>query len=136
MLVQLGTADQVGNSFQIFKDGQSLHFSFADATGNGGDATAAMDNWQPGEKHLVTTSWGQPGPDGESQVSFYVDGQLAGEQTYKQFQLGSDSVLRIGQNAQNGPSVPGQVNNFSIYNHALAPEQMGTAPAPAAAPSK
>ena len=125
-LVQLGSGDTEANRLEIYKNGQSLNFTFAGSSGDTTDIGAAIDGWQPGEKHLVTATWGQPGPDGQSQASFYVDGKLVGQQSYTgKFEAGNDVPLNIGSDYGDGQTVPGVLSNFKIYKQALAPAQLG-----------
>ena len=128
-LVQLGNVDQAASLFSISKDGQSLHFNFADSEGGGLDANAPINDWQPGDRHLITATWGQPGPDGQRQASFYVDGTLVGQQAYGgTFELGPDSTLRIGTDNRNGTAVPGIFSNFNVYKQALEGSAQPAAP--------
>lgn len=126
-LVQLGNSDTQVNGLEIYKDGQSLHLAFAGGSGDPIDIGTAIDGWQPsGEKHLVTATWGQPGADGQSLVSFYVDGKLAGQQSYSgEFEAGQNLPLNIGSAYGDAPAVPGVFSNFRIYTQALTSQQLG-----------
>jgi hypothetical protein len=129
-LVQLGNSDTNPSGFAITKDGQSLHFIFADNSGATPlDASVSIDGWKPGEQHLVTASWGQSQDGGHSVASFYVDGQLVGQQQYNgQFQIGQGVPLNIGSGYGNPAQVvPGVLNNFKVYNQAPPPWQLGQA---------
>jgi hypothetical protein len=130
-LLSLGTDDAQENRFEIFKDGQSLHFALTDNGGAQVDIGAAIDAWQPGERHLVTATWGQ-GTDGKNQVFFYVDGQLAGQQASDgRFEVPQGVKLGIGSDYGDGQTVPGVLSNFSMYKRTLTPAELGQAPAAA-----
>jgi hypothetical protein len=137
-LVQLGNSDTNPSGFAITKDGQSLHFTFADNSGAAPlDTSIAIDGWKPGEQHLVTASWGQSQDGGHSVASFYVDSQLVGQQQYNgQFQIGQGVPLNVGSGYGDPTQVvQGVLNNFKVYNQAPPPAQLGQAPS-AGGPTK
>jgi hypothetical protein len=120
-LVNLGSGDTQQNRFEIFKDGQSLHLAFADNRGVPSDLSAVIDGWQPGERHLVTATWGQ------GQVSFYVDGNPAGQQSYSgQLDLAKDTRLSIGSGYPDSQTVPGVFLDTHFYKRALGPQEVAT----------
>jgi hypothetical protein len=126
-LMNLGADGSQQNRFEIFKDGQSLHFALVDSTGAQVDIGSTIDGWQPGEQHLVTATWGQTA-DGKNEVLFYVDGKLAGQQTSNgKFEVPQDVRLGIGSDYGDGNTVPGVLSHVNVYKRTLTAAELGGA---------
>jgi hypothetical protein len=82
----ISTPDNAANRVQIARTGDALQFTLAGPNGVASTAAAPVASWHPGERHLVTATWG----GGKTQI--YVDGRLADQQTY-QGQFGGQLVL-------------------------------------------
>ncbi|MFQ5666498.1 MAG: LamG domain-containing protein [Candidatus Binatia bacterium] len=120
-LVQLRTPDVWENRLQIFKNGRYLRFLFTDNTGQERNIATTIDNWEPGQQHKITATWG------EALQSFYVDGHLIGQQTYSgTLDVQPGTPLHIGSDIPNGgPSAGATISQFQVYNRALPPDQIG-----------
>lgn len=118
--VNMHTPNVFGNRMQITKNGQYLRFLMADNTGQEANTGLNISGWQPGERHLVTTTWG------DALASMYVDGQLVGQQTYQgQMQLLPGTSLYIGSDMPGGiPGANGTLSNFQVYNRILPGEEV------------
>jgi hypothetical protein len=126
--VNLGEGDAQQNRFEIFKDGQTLHFAFAANSGGQVDLSAAVESWQPGEQHLVSATWGG------GQVTFYVDGKLAGQQPYSgQLEVGNNVPLTIGSDYVDAATLPGRFSQFHMYKRPLTQEEVAAQAAAIAA---
>ena len=121
-LVQLRNSDQWDNRLQVFKNGKYLRFLLTDSGGIESNVGATIDNWQPGEWHHVTASWG----DGTQ--AFYVDGRLIGQVNLQgQLDVQPGTPLYIGSDVpKGGPSANGALSQFRVYNRALAPGEVAT----------
>ena len=121
-LVQLRNSNQWENRLQVFKNGRYLRFLMTDAAGVESNVGATIDNWQPGEWHHVTASWG----DGTQ--AFYVDGRLIGQVNLQgQLEVQPGTPLYIGSDIpKGGPSANGALKDFRIYNRAALPDDAAT----------
>lgn len=119
-LVNLHTPNMWENRLQITKNGAYLRFLMADNTGKETGAGTNITGWQPGERHLVTATWG------EALASLYVDGQLIGQQTYPgQLTLPPGTPMYIGSDYPGGiPGAQGSLSNFQVYNRLLPGEEV------------
>jgi concanavalin A-like lectin/glucanase superfamily protein len=119
-LVQLREPNRFENQLQIAKNGQFLRFIFADNTGIESGAGYQM-NWQPGENHMVTATWG------EALTTLYVDGQKVGQQPYSgQLEVNPNTPLYIGSDYPGfQPGARGTMSQFQVYNRPLAPQEVG-----------
>lgn len=117
-LVQLRDPNQWQNRIQITKNGQYLRFLFTDNTGIESGAGVAISNWQPGDSHQITATWG------DSVASLYVDGRLAGQGNFDgQFQPQPTTPLHIGSDFPGGqPGAQATMSNFQLYNSVHPPQ--------------
>ena len=108
------------NRLHIAKNGQYLRLLLADNTGHESGASLTISGWQPGERHLVTATWGQ------ALASLYVDGQLVGANTYQgELQIPPGTPMYIGSDVPGGnPGARGSLSNFQVYNRVLPPEEV------------
>jgi Concanavalin A-like lectin/glucanases superfamily len=115
-LVKLRSPNEWENRIEITKNGQYLRFVFADNTGTESGAGISI-NWQPGELHQVTATWG------DALASLYVDGRLVGQSTYSgQLQIPPGTPLYIGSDYPGGqPGARGTMSNIKLYNRVAAP---------------
>lgn len=119
-LVNLRTG-AFANRVQIAKNGQYLRFLLADNTGHESGAGVSIYNWEPGETHLVTATWGQ------ASSSLYVDGQLVGSQSYQgEIQIPPGTPMYIGSDIPGGnPGAGGTLSDFLVYNRPLSQDEIG-----------
>ena len=120
-LLQL-RGDTWENRLQIFKDGPYMRFLFTPDSGTESGAGTNIANWQPGEQHQITTTWGMT-DSGEQMASLYIDGHLAGQQTYQgQLHIQPNTPLFIGSDyAGQGPGAGGSIGSLKIYDHIVPP---------------
>ena len=125
-LVQLSTPNVWENRIEIGKSGDILRFMFFPDSGVESGVGAQISNWQAGDWHQVTTTWG-PDANGVNMLALYVDGNLIGSQPYDgQLQVPSGQPLYIGSNYTGGTAANGAISNFQVYNRALAPSEIAT----------
>lgn len=123
-LVNLETPHIWENHLKIFKNGRFLRFSIWPNTGIESGAAAVIDNWQPGQWHPVTVTYGQDPNTGANMASLYVDGALAGQQPYDGQLEVPQQPLYIGSDMPNGePAAGGSLMNFQAYNRAVTPDE-------------
>jgi len=117
-LVQLRDPNQWQNRIQITKNGQYLRFLFTDNTGVESGAGVAIANWQPGDNHQITATWG------DQVASLYVDGRLVGQGNFDgQFQPQPTTPLHIGSDFPGGqPGAQATMSNFQLYNNVHPPQ--------------
>jgi len=124
-LVQLRTPNVWDNRLQIFKNGRFLRFLLTDNTGQETDSSAPVDNWQPGEQHLVTTTWGRD-ESGQGVTTFYIDGKQVAQRNFDgQLEVPQGTPLYIGSDLPGGGTgARGSLSHFQVYNRPLAPEEV------------
>jgi len=115
----ISTSPGAANSLSVAKDGQYLRFALADSTGLASTAAADINAWQPGQRHLVTTTWGS------GQTLLYVDGKLVDQQAYQgqlqgQLQLSPDSPLHIGSAAGDVAGAGGSLSQLQIQDRVMS----------------
>jgi hypothetical protein len=119
-LVNLRTPNAFANRLQITKNGRYLRFLMADNTGNESGSSMIISDWQAGQSHLVTATWGQ------ALNSMYVDGQLVSSQTYQgDLQIPPGTPMYIGSDYAGGiPGARGSLSNFEVYNRPLTQDEV------------
>jgi hypothetical protein len=119
-LVNVHTPNLFDNRLQITKNGTYLRFLMADNTGHEAGAGTNISTWQAGQSHLVTAVWGQ------ALSSLYVDGQLAGSQTYEgQVQFAPGTPMYVGSDYTGGiPGARSSLSNFEVYNRPLTQDEI------------
>ena len=125
-LLQL-RGDTWENRLQIFKDGPYMRFLFTPDSGVESGAGTNISNWQPGDQHTITATWGMT-DSGEPMASLYIDGHLAGQQTYQgRLVVQPNLPLFIGSDYQGGaPGAGGSISSLMIYDHALTGQDVAT----------
>lgn len=90
-LVTVKTEHGFGNRLELVKNGRFLRFIVADNLNMEHDISVPIDDWQPGEVHSITASWG------EARTSLYINGRLVGSTTYQgQFEIAPGTPMYVG----------------------------------------
>ena len=120
-LLQL-RGDTWENRLQIFKDGPYMRFLFTPDSGIESGGGTNISNWQPGDQHQITATWGVT-DSGERLASLYIDWRLAAQQPYQgQLMVQPNLPLYIGSDYQGGaPGAGGSISSLKILDHASAP---------------
>ncbi len=103
-LVQIRPENEWNNQLQLVKNGEFLRFLIHDDTGKESDISFRISNWQANEMHDIEASYGG------GKIYLYVDGQIAGSNTYP-------GELRFPDNT---PMFLGADHRGSTYNGANA----------------
>jgi Concanavalin A-like lectin/glucanases superfamily len=118
--VQVKTPDMWQGQMMLFRNGTYLRFVWFDTNQQENGVGVDIHNWAPGEDHSVTATWG------DAVMSVYVDGKLAGQQTYSgELALSEGLPMFLGSNP--GSHVPGAdatLQNFKVYNRPLTPNEV------------
>jgi concanavalin A-like lectin/glucanase superfamily protein len=118
--VQVKTPDMWQGQIMLFRNGPYLRFVWFDTNQQENGVGVDIHNWAPGEDHSVTATWG------DAVMSVYVDGKLAGQQTYSgELALSEGLPMFLGSNP--GSHVPGAdatLQNFKVYNRPLTPNEV------------
>jgi hypothetical protein len=119
-LVNLRTPNAFANRVQIGKNGRFLRFLMADNTGHETGAGLNISDWQAGQSHLVTATWGQ------ALASLYVDQQLVGSETYQgEVQIPAGTPMYIGSDYSGGGlGARASLANFQVYNRPLMQDEV------------
>ena len=118
--MNLRTPNAFANRLQITKNGRYLRLLMADNTGNESGSSMLISDWQAGQSHLVTATWGQ------ALNSLYVDGQLVSSQTYQgDLEIPPGTPMYIGSDYAGGiPGARGSLSNFEVYNRPLTQDEV------------
>jgi hypothetical protein len=123
-LVNLETPHIWENHLKIFKNGSFFRFSIWPNSGIESGVAARIDNWQAGQWHPVTVTFGSDPATGANMASMYLDGVLVGQQPYDGQLEVPQQPLYIGSDMPNGePSASGSLKNFQAYNRVVAPDE-------------
>jgi Concanavalin A-like lectin/glucanases superfamily len=117
-LVQIRAENQWANRLQLVKNGRYLRFILSDDTGREADISVPIDDWVPGESHGVTASWG------DGRTSLFLDGRLAGSNTYDgQFDIAPDTPLYVGSDFRNSDyhGAAATIRGFTLFKSAQHP---------------
>lgn len=112
---------------------KNVHFLRLEMTDNDGNETGTGVNiaeWEPGEPHRVSASWGG------GFLSLYVDGNLVAQQRYaSHFDIPSGTPVYVGTGSQSGSVAPGSLSSIRLSN---LPAVLGSGapPAPMGLPGK
>jgi hypothetical protein len=120
-LVDLRAQHVFENRIQIDKNGQFLRFIFADDSGRESGGGYQIGNWQPGEWHHVTATWG------EALTTLYVDGRPVAQQTFSgEFRVLPQTQFRVGSNYPgDGPGANSTMSHVQVYKRVLTPDEVG-----------
>jgi len=123
-LVDLETPNVWENRLKIFKNGEYFRFSIWPSTGAESGVSARINNWQAGQWHPVTVTFGPDPQSGQNMASMYVDGQLVGQQPYDgQLQV-PRQPLYIGSGIPGGePTASGALKNFQAHNRVIMQDE-------------
>lgn len=124
-LVQMRADNMWEDRLSIFRNGKYLRFLIADNTGVEYDTSTTIDNWQPGNRYLVTTTLGTT-PSGGQMASLYVDGNLVAQRMIDgKLEVPAGTGLYIGSDHPGGgPGAQATISNFMVYPRALPPEEV------------
>lgn len=67
------------NRIELVRNGRYLRFILADNLGREADISVPIDSWIPGESHDFEATWE------DQKIRLYIDGVIAGENTYHEF---------------------------------------------------
>lgn len=111
-LVQIRDPSSFGNRLQLVKNGHFLRFILADNLGIEADISVDIREWESGDLRKITASWG------EGRTSLYIDGQLAGQNTYDGgFDISPTTPLHLGSDYDGSDYVgaAGVIRDFTLY---------------------
>lgn len=117
-LVQIRDENEWANRLQLVKNGRFLRFILADSTGREADISVPIDEWEPGNSHSVTASWG------DGQTSLYIDGRLAGSNTYEgDFNISPTTPLHLGSDYRSSDygGANATIRGFTLFKNAQHP---------------
>lgn len=117
-LVQIRGEHQWNNRLELVKNGEFLRFIVTDDTGKETDISTRISNWQPGEQHDVRASWG------EGTTTLYIDGQVAGQNSYPgtvHFSDGTPMFLGADWRGSNYAGANATLYDFTLNNNATHP---------------
>jgi hypothetical protein len=123
--VNVRTPNDPRNLLRVYKNGRYLRFLFADNTGRERNIGYDMVDFEPGERHRVTASWG------DNQTALYVDNQLVGTNTYEgELDIPPGTPLYLGSDVpQASPSGAGAtISNFQIFGRTLGGDEVSSLP--------
>jgi hypothetical protein len=122
--VDLQTPNQWENQLNVFKNGDYFRLRMIPNSGVESGVSAKITNWQPGQGHAVTVTFGVDPTTGQNMASLYLDGNLAGRQPYQgQFDV-PNQPLYIGSDFPGGqPGASATLNSFQAYNRVQTPEE-------------
>jgi hypothetical protein len=123
-LVDLETPNVWENRLKIFKNGDYFRFSIWPNSGAESGVSARINNWQAGQWHPVTVTFGPDPVTGQNIASMYIDGNMIGQQPYDgQLQI-PQQPLYIGSGLPGGePAAGGALKDFQAYNRVLPPDE-------------
>jgi hypothetical protein len=123
--VDLQTPNQWQNQLNIFKNGDYFRLRMIPNSGVESGVSAKITNWQPGQGHAVTVTYGADPTTGENMASLYLDGHLAGQQPYQGQLEVPHEPLYIGSDFPGGqPSAGATLSTFQAFNRVQTPEEV------------
>ena len=117
-LVQIRNENEWANRLQLVKNGRFLRFILADDTGREADISVPIDEWQAGQSHSVSASWG------DGQTSLFIDGRLAGSNTYQgNFNIAPTTPLHLGSDFPSSDygGANATIRGFTLFKKAQNP---------------
>jgi hypothetical protein len=123
-LLNLETPHIWENHLKIFKNGSFFRFSIWPNSGIESGVATRIDNWQAGQWHPVTVTFGPDPATGANMASMYIDGALVGQQSYDGQLEVPQQPLYIGSDMPDGePAASGTLRDFQAYNRVVAPDE-------------
>jgi hypothetical protein len=120
-LVRIQNNNQFENRMELVKNGRYLRFIFTDNTGREADISVPIDVWTPGERHTITATWG------EALTSLYIDGKLAGQNTYQgELLIPPSTPMYIGSAGGNYRGASAVLQNFKVYGRPLGSDEVAS----------
>jgi hypothetical protein len=118
--VQVREEKQWAGKMSIFRNGDHLRFIWFDSNAQEQGVAANITNWQAGEPHSVTATWG------DALMQLYVDGKLVGQTTYAgELVIPPGTPLFLGSNPQHHvPGADAILRNFKAYGRPLTAEEV------------
>ncbi len=116
-LVTIKDEHGFANRLELVKNGRYLRFIVADNEREA-DISVPIDNWEPGERHSITASWG------EARTSLYIDGQLAGSNTYSgTFDIAPGTPLYLGSDYRSSSygGANATIRDFTLFKNSRHP---------------
>lgn len=96
-LLQLRGPNEWSNRMELVKNGEFLRFILTDSTGREADISVRITDWEAGQRHDVKASYGQATDGTCCQTSLFIDGRLAGSNSYQgPFQPPAGVPLQVG----------------------------------------
>jgi hypothetical protein len=117
-LVQIRDPNSFGNRLQLVKNGRFLRFILADNLGMEADISVDIRDWEPGDIRRIEATWG------EGRTSLYIDGRLAGQNTYDGgFDIAPTTPLFLGSDYDGSDyaGAAGVIRDFTLYTTARHP---------------
>lgn len=123
-LVNVRTPDDPSNMLRVYKNGAYLRYIFSDDTGQERDVGVDISEWEAGDRHSVTVTWG------DSSTALYVDRRLVGQNTYDgRLQIPFGTPLYVGSDVPQAPptGAGGVISNLRVYGKALGGDVIAAA---------
>ncbi|HUI26529.1 MAG TPA: LamG-like jellyroll fold domain-containing protein [Candidatus Kryptonia bacterium] len=110
-LLKIRNPNDWSDRIEITKNGQYLRMGLWDDAGNESGVSAQI-NWQPGEQHQITTSWG------DGVVTMSVDGRPVGQSTYAdKLVFAPGTPMYVGSDVPGGQGgARGTMSDIKVYN--------------------
>ena len=119
-VLHLGNTDTWANRFDIFKDLAFFRLLMCTDSGFESGAAANISGWKKGDRHMITTTWG------DGVVAMYIDGVAVGASDYDgQLDIGPNPPLFLGSgNPRVREGANSNIRNFQIYTRSLNPDEI------------
>lgn len=117
-LVQIRDPNSFGNRLQLVKNGRFLRFILADNLGREADISVDIRDWEPGDLRHITATWG------DGRTSLFIDGRLAGSNTYEGgFDISPNTPLHLGSDYDGSDytGANGVIRDFTLYTTSRHP---------------
>jgi hypothetical protein len=121
-LINVRTADDPTNVMRVFKNGKYMRFLFADDTGQERGISVDISNWDAGDAHNVAVTWGN------STMSLYLDGRLAGQDNYDGRFDPRGVPMYIGSDVPQAPptGAGGVISDLQVRRRALTRDEIAS----------
>jgi hypothetical protein len=117
-LVQIRDPNSFGNRLQLVKNGRFLRFILADNLGREADISVDIRDWDPGDPRQITATWGN------GRTSLFIDGRLAGSNTYEgSFEISPTTPLHLGSDYDGSDytGANGVIRDFTLFKSSRHP---------------